>query len=398
MINRNKDGKINVLFVIVQMKMGGSEHLVWDLIRNLDRTRFTPHLAWFYEEKPLRQFSELNVPLFYVPKVKRFDFATMRQLGKIIRENKIDVVNAHHFLSLVYSFYGCKLENRIGLIYTEHSVWEIQAISAKWRFMGRVLLRFTDASVGISDKVKAALAATFNLKKHKTFSIPNGVDCHRLKAPKDKDFFKIKYGLAPDDIVLGMVANLKKNKNHIFLLKVFRKLRKQNHRLKLLIIGQAFENDPEGSEDEIRRFIIASRLEDDVLLLGARTDIPELLKALDIFCLTSYREGLPISVIEAMASGLPVVGTNVEGIKDVIVHGKNGFLVELNNQEKLAEALQTLIADPVVRLKIGAESRKIASLKYPLEKCVGHYQLLFQNFSQSTNRGMETCITVIDNK
>jgi glycosyltransferase involved in cell wall biosynthesis len=373
--------KINVLFIIVQMKMGGSEHLVWDLVRNLDRRRFSPHVAWFYENEPLSQFVELQIPLFHIPKTKRFDFSTMRALGKIIKDNRIDVVNAHHFLSLIYAFYGCKLVNRIGLIYTEHSSWEIQAISPKWQMVGRMVLRFTDACVGISEKVRTELTTFFKLSNDRTHTITNGVDCRLLTASAKKNDFKSKYGFPPDDIIIGMVANLKKNKNHLFLLRVFQQLQHLNKRLKLVFVGQGFAGDPEGSEEEIRRFINETALVENVFLLGSRADVPDLLKVFDIFCLTSYQEGLPLGLIEAMASGLPVVGTDVDGIRGVIEQGKNGFLVGLNDEQQLAAALQKLVEDPSLRLRFGARSREIASQNYSLEDCIEKYQRLFQDCS-----------------
>ncbi len=374
---KKKKEKRNLLFIIVQMKMGGSEHLVWDLARNIDRNIFTPHIAWFYEEEPLKEFEQLDIPLFFVPKTKRFDFGTMRNISRIIKENRIQVVNAHHFLSMVYAFWGCKLANKARLIYTEHSEWEIQAIPWKWRIIGKIMLHFSDAVVGISVKVKDCLKNIFKLHDEKAHVIPNGVDCNMFSVAKDKIRYKNKYGLDNNDIVIGIVANLKKNKNHIFLLKVFQKLHQKNERLKLLLIGQGFKNDPESSEGKLRSFIKTANLTDSALLLGGRSDVPDLLKAIDIFCLTSYKEGLPISLIEAMATGLPIVGTNVEGIQDVIIPHKNGFVVPLNDEKKLYQALQQLIESHSLRQKLGMESRKLANQNYALKNCIKQYQLLF---------------------
>lgn len=358
--------------------------MVCDLVRNLDRELFNPHVAWFYEEKPLKEFSDLDIPLFFVPKVKRFDFATMRRIGRIIKENQIQVVNAHHFLSMVYSFYGAKIVNNAKLVYTEHSEWEIQGISGKWLVAGKKLLRYSDAVVGISSKVTDCLQETFNLPATKAYAIPNGVDCSLFFVPQDKKHYKVKYGFDNKDIVLGIVANLKKNKNHIFLLKSFRNLLQQNKKLKLLIIGQGFKDDPEGSEDDIQTFIRETAIDDNVLLMGGRSDVPDLLKTMDIFCLVSYREGLPISLTEAMATGLPVIGTDVEGIQDVIVPNKNGFLVPLNGEEELTEVLYQLIKDNLMRQKMGQESRKLARQCYALGSCVKKYQQLFSQLHAKT--------------
>jgi glycosyltransferase involved in cell wall biosynthesis len=90
-------------------------------------------------------------------------------------------------------------------------------------------------------------------------------------------------------------------------------------------------SDAENSEPEIRSYIKEKGLENDLLLLGYRSDIPEILSIMDIFCLTSFKEGMPLSLIEAMAAGLPVIGTDVEGIRDVIVQDRNGFLIDLDD-------------------------------------------------------------------
>jgi L-malate glycosyltransferase len=372
-----KTKKIKILFIIVQMKMGGSEHLVWDIIRSLDRQIFQPHLAWFYEEEPLKVFNDLEIPLYFVPKKKRFDFGAMRQIAKIIRGNGIDVVNAHHYLSMVYSFYGCKMVNNIRLIYTEHSEWEIKAISRKWRLAGKLLLRCADTTVGVSESVTTCLKNVFNLSDTKMKTISNGVDYKLFQSELRKDKYKLIVGLDPDEIVVGIVANLKKNKNHIFLLKAFRNLLNDNKNLKLLIIGQGFMDDPESSEKDIQDYIKNEHLAPYVQLLGGRSDVPDLLKCLDIFCLTSYKEGLPISLIEAMAAGLPVIGTDVDGIQDVVVNDKNGYLVKIGDEQQLTNALSRLIGDKMLRIQFGASSRRLAEKLYSFDKCINDYQSLY---------------------
>ncbi|WP_028585942.1 glycosyltransferase [Desulfogranum mediterraneum] len=372
--------KIKVLFIIVQMKMGGSEHLVLDLIRNLDRTVFSPYLAWFYEQEPLKEFADLELPLFFVPKLHRFDFGTMRTLARIIRKHGIDIVNAHHFLSLVYAFYGAKMINRAKLVYTEHSEWELQAIRGKWLAVGRSIARCIDAAIGISDKVKRCLEETLKLPAEKVFSVKNGVDCTLFFRAGDQDKVRAKQslGLDRDDLVVAMVANLKKNKNHLFLLEAFRRLSAENGTVKLLLVGQGFSGDPENSEQDIHGFVRQFGLDAQVLLMGGRSDVPELLRAADIFCLTSSREGLPISLIEAMASGLPVVGTDVEGIQDVIVPHENGFLVRLFDVEELHLALRRLAEDESMRREMGRKSEELARRCYAIEHCIDQHQHLFR--------------------
>jgi glycosyltransferase involved in cell wall biosynthesis len=373
-------GKTNLLFIMMQMGMGGSERLVHNLAFKIDREFFNPSVAWFFENRVLKEFKDLGIPLYHIPKIKRFDFSTMRKLEMIIRKNKIHIVNAHHFMSLVYSFYGCKIKNDIKLIYTEHSKWEIEQIAWKWRKIGAYLLNHSDGAVGVNAEVTKLIQSRFKLPPSKVLTIQNGVDLEAFSRKSTDGEKRRELGIPDTHRIIGMVANFKRIKNHIFLLRAFEKLLEEYKDVKLLLVGQGFKGDAENSELQIRNFINDKGLDNDVLLLGFRSDISSILSILDIFCLTSFKEGLPISLIEAMAAGLPVVGTNVEGIRDVIIPNKNGFLIRIDDIKGLTNALCTLctlLRNESLRDKMGKESKELASRAYSLDRCVNQYQNLF---------------------
>lgn len=360
------------------MEMGGSERLVHNLALKLDRALFNPSIAWFYGDRILKEFSDLEIPLYHVPKAKGFDVSTMYKIGKIIRDNNIHVINAHHFMPMVYSFYGCKISNHIKLFCTFHSEWEIEGISWKWEMAGRYLLKRVDGAVGVFSKVSGAIQNKFNLSADRISTIRNGVDLKTFSNRIDKEaIIRRELGIEDNEKVIGIVANFKKIKNHILLLRAFDKLANDYEYVKLIMIGQGFEEDSENTEKELRDFVNQKGLDKRVLLLGYRSNIPEYLGSMDIFCLTSFKEGLPISLIEAMAAGLPVVGTDVEGIKDVVIHEKNGFLVQLDNVEGMKNILHRLLQDDSLREKYGSESKSMAMNTYSLEPCVNEYQKLF---------------------
>ena len=362
---------------MIQMKMGGAERLVYNLALKLDRRLFNPSVAWFYGDEILKEFYSLDIPLFHVYKTKRIDLRAMRALGKIIRDNNIHIVNAHHFMSLVYSFYGSKIVNQRKLIYTEHSEWEIERIPWKWRSIGRRLLSRSDGAVGVSTAVSKRIQEAFQTIPSQTFSFQNGVEGEAFTGRASRAEIRKSLDVAEQDIIIGTVANFRKIKNHLFLLKAFSELVKTEKRVKLLLIGQGFESDTENSEPAVRDFINEMGLRSNVLTLGYRSDIPELLNAMDIFCLTSFKEGLPISLIEAMAAGLPVVGTNVEGVREVIADDRNGFLVSISDAEGLKVALHKLAKDESLRKKFGEESKFLAKTAYSLKRCVNEHEGLF---------------------
>ncbi len=368
---------------MLQMEMGGSERLVYNLARDLDRNLFNPSVAWFFGDRVLKEFQDLNIPLYHIPKTKRIDLRTMYNLGMVISKNNIHVVNSHHFMPTVYSFYGSKIRDLASLIYTEHSEWEIEQIPWKWKIIGQYLVGRTDAAVGVSDPVSRRIKENFKTEHSKIYTIRNGVCLDNFTNIYGRTPLRARMGLSPHDIAIGIVANFRRVKNHIFLLRAFSELIKDNVNAKLLLIGQGFEFDSENSEQELRNFVNKKNLSKNVLFLGYRSDIPDLLNAMDIFCLTSLKEGLPISLIEAMASGLPVVGTDVEGIRDVIVPDRNGILVEVGDVIGLRNALNTLIREKDLMQKYGEESKNLATSRYSLTRCTKQYEDLFISTTES---------------
>jgi glycosyltransferase involved in cell wall biosynthesis len=379
--------RINILFVMMQMEMGGSERLVHTLAQYLDRDRFNPSIAWFHGERIIPEFSDLRIPLHHVPKFRRVDFSAMKAIGALIRENDIDVVNAHHFMSMVYSFYGSKIRNRAKLVYTEHSEWELERLPWRWRKAGARLLRAADAAVGVSGAVANRMRRMFNMKPGKAVSIVNGVRQVPRADGKQLDALREELGISVSDRVIGTVANLKKVKNHLFLLRAYQAVAGNHSNVKLLLVGRGFGNDPDNSEPEIRSFIDSSGLRDKVILTGYRADVPALLGLMDIFCLTSFQEGLPISLIEAMAAGIPVIGTDADGIRDVICPGKNGFLVSISDGTGLESALRALLQNEPLRRAMGRESERLAANVYSFDQCIRSYQDLFSSVAGGKKRG-----------
>ena len=376
--------RVNILFVITQMGMGGSERLVHNLALRLDRSRFNPSVAWLVGSETLKEYEDLQVPLHYVPKTKRVDFSTMRRLARIIDSERIGIVNAQHFMPTIYSYYGCKLGAKAALVFTAHSRWEIEDTSLKWRVAGGYLLRRIDASVGVSPDVSSAIQSVFKTKASQTVTIENGVDTDLFGREKDVQGLRGNLGLTDRDIVIGTVGNLKKVKNHLLLLQAFAKVSEELESVKLLIVGRGSMLESDDTEDDLRLFVDKHRLAERVLFLGYRTDIAGLLQVMDIFCLTSLREGLPISLMEAMAAGLPVVGTNVQGIRDVITPNVDGILVELGDVTALKIALIGLIRDEQRRNNLGRAGHEKAVQKYSLQRCVREYEQLFLSLANAS--------------
>ena len=382
-MDRSKD-KINILFLIFGGQiMGGSERLVYHLASRVNRDRFNPSVA-FIKNDILKEFIDLNIPLFEVSKTKRLDLSSMRQISRLIKDNDIHIVNAHHFMPMIYSFYGCKVSNDAKLVYTEHSAWEIEQPPLFWQVVGSYVLSQADGIVGVTQEVATQLRNMFRTSPVKTRAIVNGVDLYGMSRGED-GISKADLNIRENDKVIGIIANFKPIKNHLFLLQAFRELLRDCCGVKLLLIGQSVTGESLSTEREIREFIHTNELDQNVILLGYRKDIPSLLRIMDVCCLTSSREGLPMSLLEAMADGLPLVGTDVEGIRDVIVNGENGLLVKVGDVYGLKCALMKLLGDDSLRARMGQESKLSVARRFSLDRCVKEYEELFMSVSLNEN-------------
>ena len=147
-----------------------------------------------------------------------------------------------------------------------------------------------------------------------------------------------------------MIAEVNKNKNHIQMIKAVEALVKEGKSVKVLCAGDGvlFE--------EIKEEVVSRNLENNIFMLGFRTDINEIICSADVGMLMSYREGLPRNIMELMAFGKPVIGTNIRGIRDLIEDGKNGYLVEVGDSERTSQAIDTLISDKELLMEMSRYS------------------------------------------
>ena len=347
------------------------------LISKIDPEKFEPHLAYFFGDNVHSEFHKLKVPIFKLNKNKRFDLSVMKQINSIISEHEIDIVHAQHFMPMIYAFYGCKIRHKIGLVCTFHSEWEVEDIPIRWRIIGSRIMNKIDCAVAVSRRVAESIVKKFKLDCEKVCTIHNGVDLDIYSGINRKKNIRKSLLIEDYEIVLGTIGNLKKVKNQMMLLRSFELILTEEPNVRLIIVGQGFIGDKDNTETELREYIVAKGLEKKVFLLGYQENVHNILKEIDIFCLTSKMEGLPISLIEAMAAGVPVIGTSVQGIRDVIKNYDNGMVVKDDDIQGLKDAIVLLIRNSQLRSKIAQSARENVIINYSLKECVNKYERLY---------------------
>ncbi len=364
--------KTNILFFLQTFRTGGSERVVVDLCRRLDRGRFNCFAAALIDGDLRETLKGMGVPTL-LPRIRsaRQDaLSVMRGVSDFIGANAIRVVNAHHFTPFFYGFYGAR-RHGCRIFYTAHSRREVDVMGGSWRVLGGVLIRLSDGAIGISHDVSEAVRRQFRLPEAKVLTLTNAVDHSRFTVDIDVRAKRRELGIGEKDRVIGCVGNLRWDKNYPNLIRAFRMLGERVSGVRLLIAGEGKR------KKDLERLIGEMGLEGRVLLLGAREDVPEIMKVMDVYCLSSFREGLPLSLLEAMSARLPVVGTDVPGIRDVIVDGNTGLLVPSDDPRKLSEALFKVLTDGGLARGISERGFRYVLREHGSERWVAEYETLF---------------------
>ncbi len=375
--------KINILFVLPNFDTGGSERLVIDIIKNMDKDRFSPSLAVFFSGEYEKEFIKLGVPFYVIHKDGlRSKVSVILYLKRILREQKIDIVNTHHTSPLIQGFLPFKILSKSILIHTEHTRLDYdKRISAKILFFEKLILKKADMVVGISKEVCEYFEKILMVPKNKIEMIRNGVDLTKFHMKNfDREAYRMKLGFKKDDLIVGTFANFRPQKNHVNLIRAITILNQSRlNKIKFIMCGSG------PTEAYIKNISSELNIQDNVIFMGTRFDIPELMNILDAYCLPSDYEGLPLSVLEAMAAERPVIATNVSGNNEVVIHGETGLLIKPNSPEDLSVGIRELMENKDLRQRLGRNGYDRAR-EFSFEGMIKKYEELFSKMFEVKNR------------
>lgn len=361
----------NLLFVLPGLDTGGSEHVVFDIARGLPKNKYRPVVFSILKGPLENSLKSAGIETFVSKKSKgKGHIRLLLDISKIIRTHKIDVVLPHHFVSLFYSFWGAKIHRGTKLFFTEHAAMEIAALSLRFRVLSILFLSMSTGCIAISRQIAKAYETTFKVRPSKIFQIPNGIDLERFNKVIDVRKKRNALGILPGSAVVGTVANITEVKNHRNLILSFRKVADALSNVVLVIAGSG------PLENEMKALSRDLGIAEKVLFLGRRSDVAEIYKVLDVYSLSSFSEGFPLSILEAMASGVPVVATDVSGINEIIQDGKNGVLVPSNDPKQLAGALIELLQDKQLRQRLSHRGFETVQSRYSYDKWMEAYDKL----------------------
>jgi len=255
----------------------------------------------------------------------------------------------------------------------------------KYRFLRRWLLPFIDRYLAVSSDLHNWLIEKVGIPASRVVCIPNGIDITAFaKTAGNRGTRPLLGSFAPPGtILIGTVGRLDTVKDHAGLIAAFRclceALPQERERLRLVVVGDGSQRAA------LETQVIHENLSAQVWLVGNRTDVAELLAELDVFALSSIAEGMPGVVLEAMASGLPVVATDVGGVREVVVAGVTGTLIAASDPKALAEALADYVLDEGLRATHGTAGRKCVMTKFRLQTMLEAYIALYDGLLNPTH-------------
>ncbi|CAN5420999.1 glycosyltransferase family 4 protein [soil metagenome] len=350
-------------------------------------------------EKDARYIAEqLGINPIEIPEMQRSilpinDIRAYFKIRKIIKEFKPDIVHTHASKSGAIGRMAASSCNVKMIVHTFHGhvfhSYFNKFISSFIVKLERYLAKKTDAIIAISEIQKHELSAIYKIApESKIFTIPLGFNLEKYSVEQDEKrmIFRNKYGFTSDEIIVGIIGRIVPIKNHEMFVEVAALIKKRvDINVRFAIIGDgeslpAIERKCRDLKLSYSYFVKNPKAKADIVVTSWETEIDQVLAGLDIVVLTSYNEGTPVSLIEAQAACKPVVSTNVGGVEDVIIHGENGYLTEVNDVAAFADYVITLLESKSLRESMGKAGFETIIKKYSKERLVNDVKHLYLNF------------------
>lgn len=396
---------LRVMQVVSNLDVGGAQEVVRTLAENLSKLGTTSVVCTF-KDGPLRKDIEaLGIPVKILPERRHSVFAFpsfikeifeyRQSLKQIVDTYQIDIIQTHILRSMDFLVLTLRSQEGPKVFWTFHNSlfdlredhlskhqWLLKPKRFSHHLLYRIGSRWVDGIVAVSEDVKTAILATMRgIPAEKISVICNCVDVQRYQEGFDREQIRQELGFKEDDQLGVVVATFKRQKGHQYLINAAGKLVEKYPNLHLLFVGDG------ELKDQLMSLTQDLNLIDRVHFLGTRSDVPSILAASDLFILPSLWEGLPMALIEAMASQLPVVATDVSGTKQVMLDGKTGILVQPGESAELEQAIQKLLDDPVMAGQMGEASRhRVESLFSAQKQALEYLDLYSLNVSKETKK------------
>lgn len=373
---------LKTLFVITSMPVGGAETLLVNLLRHFRSTHIVPSVACLKDKGPLGVEIAKDFVVTDHWLSSKYDFRVLPKLAHYMFKEKIDaVVSVGAGDKMFWGRLAARLAGVPVICSALHSTGWPDGVGK----LNRWLSPITDAFIAVAQSHGKFLVEFEKFPASKVAVIPNGIDTKRFQPnPTARAEVRAELGIPNHAPVVGIVAALRPEKNHNLFVRAAKKVIEHLPNAQFIIVGDGPERTA------IESTIQSLELTDHVKLLGTRSDTARLLAAMDVFALTSHNEASPVSILEALSCGVPVVCTRVGSVAESVHDQWNGFTVEPGDVVALSDRIRELLRNKETSAVMGRNGREHVQSHGSLDSMVAMYeQLIHRIFDRKTNRNSE---------
>ena len=330
----------NVLLFTRTMGLGGTENVVLQLceiLKSVVNKVVVCSCGGVNEER----LQDMGIKHFTIPDIEKKDIKTvalaLSQTHKIIDREKITIIHVHHRMAAFYTALLKMQNSRLNFFATAHNTFNDKIGLTKFAYKNAYV-------IACGEEVKSNLVNYYHLQEDKVIVIHNAIKPYKESIKPDSCLERLK---KDGYIIVGNIGRLSKQKGMEYFIDSYDKVQESINNLKYVIVGQGED------EESLKQRVEKEFNQDNIIFLGYRADIQNIMAQMDYIVLSSLWEGFPLTPIEAFSVHKPVIGTAVDGTKEIIKNGKNGFLIAPRNARAIAEKVIELAQDERKRMKMG---------------------------------------------
>lgn len=369
--------KINIAFLYSSKGFGGIVRNLSLIVNNLDKEKFDVTVISLVNEgdrdSALIITNDSGITLFKVDDARKFDVKAIKRIDSIIRDKGVDILSCHGYKADIYGLilrrsYGLKVK----LVTMAHG-WVTPGLKfSVYYTLDKIAMRFFDKIILVSAGLKKELFG-FMIPAQRIVVVNNAIDPETLKVNEDRKAIRSRFGLNDSDKVVGFVGRLSREKDIGTTIMAVKCAVSGNVNIKFLIAGDGPQ------KDELVKLSRKLGIENRIIFIGYQKNTAPVYRAIDIYASAARKEGLPNSLLEAQAAGVPCIATDIGGNTDIIKDGINGFLFDPGDHKALSQDILILLNDKELRETFIRESRTIIMNSFSMTQRMRKLEDLYMN-------------------
>jgi len=386
---KTSNKKTPILFFLHYLKgFGGTERYLFEVIKRLDRDKYIPFICCFQLKEVMRDvFKAHGVTVTEFPIKRIYGFQAVRYGKKLIdfiKEEKIKIVQSFHLLPDLFVPIIAKIAD-VPIIISSRR--DLGFNKKKYHlFLQRRINVLVNKIMVNSDAVKNTVINNENVSSSKIEKIYNGIDIVNNKNVSSIKVLKKKLNIKRSDFIVGMLAHHRPVKGGIYFIDACKRVLIQAPNTKFLIVGGGV------TIEKLKEKVKSLDINEQVIFTGPVLDGTDYLSMMDVSVNSSLSEGFSNTILESMASGIPVVATNVGGNPEAIIDGKTGFLAPPANASAIADAVVRILTDKTLAKSMGLCAKKHVEENFSMEKMMARIEVFYNSLmTGNTNSKSELC-------